>query len=80
MYTKKYRICVTEDTLPLIAFLNDGITPPYIPEESRPWFLFEINSEREITVGRDSIKREDDLYDDHGTTKVKYMDYHTLIG
>lgn len=82
MLSKKYRICVNEDTLPLITFLNDGVVPTASPDLMKKdlWFLFEITAEREITVGRNSVQAEDDLYDTDGTSKDEFIDYHTLIG
>ena len=81
MPAKSYRICVKEDTLPLITFLNDGIEPVVNEKLKDPWFLFTIDSPREITVPRYSIKAEDDLYEADGQTmKDKYYKYEALIG
>lgn len=78
MPAKKYRINIDEDTLPLITFLNDGIEPT--TEKKSPWFLFTIVWPNEITVGKNAIQAEDDLYDENENIKDEYIDYETLIG
>lgn len=80
MPAKKYRIVINEDTLPLITFLNDGVEPTNINKKKDPQFLFTIVSPREITVGRNAIQAEDDLYDENGTSKDKFSAYSPLIG
>jgi hypothetical protein len=81
MPAKHYRICINEDTLPLITFLNDGVEPVIKKKIQNPWFLFTIDSPREITVSRGSIKAEDDLYEADGKhMKDQYYKYESLIG
>lgn len=46
--TMHYGIRITEDNLDLITFLNDGVCPRI--EEKPTFFIFELNSPREITT------------------------------
>lgn len=78
MLAKSYRINISEETLPLIAFLNGGVEP--LIEEKPTQFLFTIDSPNEITTTKDAIQFEDDLYDENGHTKDEFYNYATLIG
>lgn len=82
MLSKKYRINVDQDTLPLIKFLNNGVYPKVAPELMKKslWFLFEIESTGKLLAEKNKVVPEDDLYNEAGTSKMEYIDYTTLIG
>ena len=70
MFPKKYALGITDQTAELIQFLNDGVRPDVKTGENRSTsFLFTIDSPREITVERDAIQFEDDLWNVKGFLK-----------